>query len=249
MMIQSTKLTRAGRRVLARAAEDFFLLQNRGYPRSAALQWVGDRYALAEAVRQLLHRGVLGQREALSRRAKRCMGADWRREELFVDGHNVQITVESAVVGRTLLLGNDKALRDVAGQSARFRISETSEAAMAVIFRFLGELRPPRMVFLFDAPMSHSGTMAAMYRERMRSLGLAGEAKTVPVPEREIPYEECVVASSDGAVLDRAPRWLDLAHAAILMSDLLQLEVDFSPLILARGKSLELPALTDFRDP
>jgi hypothetical protein len=220
--------------VLWEAAEDFYLFQNRGYPRTPARDWVGNRYALTSLERELLHRGVLGQKVALQRRAKRCKGSDWLDACLAVDGHNVQITVESALLGRPLLKGNDGALRDLAGQSSRFRMTEISEVAMDAIFRFLEAHRPARVCFLFDAPMSRSGELAARYGARMRSVGLAGEARAVPVPEREMASLGGVAASSDRAVLDVASRWIDLACCCLEAFRTLDLLVDFSPLILSR---------------
>ena len=217
--------------VLLEAATDFFFLQNRSYPRKASLEWVGNRYRLTRLHRALLHRGVFSQDRALKRRAKRRLGSDWMNEWLVVDGHNVQITLESAIVGRPLLKGNDGALRDVAGQSARFRMSEVSKMAVDMLFLFLGEHRPRRVSFLFDAPMSHSGELAHEYGRRLRELRIAGEARAVPVPEREIPHRECTVASSDQAILEESIGWIDLASRVLSHAGRIRLAVDFSGII------------------
>lgn len=219
-------------RQLYLAARDFFFLQNRGYPRRSALEWVGNRYELEHLERQLLHRGVFGQRDALRRLARRGRGIVWREEWLVVDGHNVQITVESALLGRPVLRANDGPIRDLAGQSARFRLTETSELAVDLVFRFLSEFRPARALFLFDAPISQSGHLANSYQKWMNMLGLPGSARAVPVPEREFPYAGCVVASSDQAVLEKASRWVDLADLVLSFGSRLQLREDFSPFIL-----------------
>lgn len=223
------------RQLISRAAADFFFFQNRGYPRSAALEWVGNRYQLVYLDRMLLHRGVSSAEAALRRRGKRSRGAGWRAQPLVVDGHNVHITVESALLGRPLLLGNDGALRDLAGESAKFRFREVSALAAEAIFRFLKELRPAEVLFLFDAPMSHSGALSALYRRHMRALGIEGDARAVPVPEREFPYRRCVVASSDSAVMDASCQWLDLARGVLEMSGNLEFCADFSPLICERS--------------
>lgn len=216
------------RSLLLQAAADFLYLQNRRYPRASALEWVGNRYQLISMERQALHRGIFGQAEALGRLAKRCKGSDWRSECLVVDGHNVQITVESALLGRPLLKANDGALRDLAGQSSNFRFTEASEMAMDMIFHFLGEFRPRHATFLFDAPMSHSGLLAGKYREAMKTLGLAGTAEAVPVPEKELPYDRCVIAGSDQAVMEKADQWLDLACTILDAAGSFQIAVDFS---------------------
>jgi hypothetical protein len=222
--------------LLSRAAVDFFHLQNRRYPRRSALEWTGNRYALSHMERDLLRRGVFGQEEALRRRSKQCKGADWQKEFLVVDGHNVHITIESALSGKVLLRANDGAVRDLAGQSARFRLSELSERVVDVVFRFLGAFRPREVLFLFDAPMSRSALLAMRYEQRLRRSGLLGEARIAPVPEREFPYAECVVASSDREVLEKSNRWLDLARWTMEAEDRLQLTADFTNLVLVKTR-------------
>jgi hypothetical protein len=225
------------RGVLYQAAIDYYFLQNRLYPRKAALEWVGNRYRLVAPERELLHRGVFGQAEALSRKNKKICAAGLRGQWLVVDGHNVQITVESAILGRPLLKANDGAVRDVAGLSARYRLSETSELALDMIFQYLNLFRPARVDFLYDAPMSQSGMLAGSCRRRLSSMGLAGDARTLPVPEREMAYAECVVAGSDRAVIDASGQWLDLAHEVIDLSCPCNMTADFSDLILAHLRS------------
>jgi hypothetical protein len=237
--------------LLYRAAEDFFWLQNRRYPRKTCLELVGNRYQLHRLERQFLHRGVFSQWQLLSRHAKRCLGEAWQSENLVVDGHNVQITVESGILGRPLLLANDGVVRDLAGQSARYKLSEVSELALEAILQCLSESRPREVLFLFDAPMHHSGLLASRYRRRIKALGLCGEARTAPVPEREFPYAESVVASSDQAVLDAATHWLDLARRVLERSGLAYPVMDFSALVLtATGRRNVLPAYfqTEFSD-
>lgn len=232
--MQATHWEASRASLLWEAAADFCFFQNRGYPRSSCLEWVGNRHALTSFEREILHRGVFGQKTALERRAKRWLGSDWYAEGLAVDGHNVQITVESALMGRPLLKGNDTALRDLAGQSFRYRMTEVSEAAMDRVFWFLEAHRPQKVLFFFDAPMSRSGALAARYAERILSAGLTGEARAVPVPEREIAALSCAAASSDGAVLDRATRWIDLAACCLEAFLPAPLVADFSPMILSR---------------
>jgi hypothetical protein len=223
---------------LFHAAADFFFLQNRSYPRQAALELVGNRYRLTAFERHLLHRGIFSQREAVSRRAKRVRGAAWQNELLVVDGHNVQITIESYIESRPLLKANDGAMRDLAGQSARFRLSETSAMALDMIFRFFREFPPQNVVFLFDAPMNRSGELASMYRERLKGAGLQGDAHAVAVPEREFPQEKHVVASSDQAILNESTKWIDLACRVIEYFGAPEITADFSP-IMFPGKAKE----------
>jgi hypothetical protein len=73
--------------------------------------------------------------------------------------------------------------------------------------------------------------LSQAYRKRMQALGLPGEARTAAVPEREFPYGQAIVASSDQAVMQAARHWTDLAQAVLGFSGKLEGVVDFSALI------------------
>lgn len=156
------------------------------------------------------------------------MGHGWQSQLLAVDGHNVQITIESFIEGRPLVKANDGALRDLAGQSYRYRLTESSNLAMDMVFRFFEKFPPREVLFLFDEPMSRSGELAATYRQRLHWAGISGDARAAPVPEREIPYADCVAASSDRAVLDSCDRWMDLACRIIEFLAAPRVSADFS---------------------
>ncbi len=190
--------------------------------------------------RMLLSRGIFSQKEALTRRGKLKIGALWRRELLAIDGHNVQITIESRLNGKPLLRANDGALRDISGLSSRYRMSETSDMAMDMVFAFLKLFPPREVLFLFDEPMSRSGELAAIYRKRLAGTGLHGDARTSPVPEHEFPYERCIAASSDRAVIDSAQRWTDMACLIIDYFGPPEITADFSGFILARSANTYL---------
>jgi len=226
--------------LLYQAAADFFFLLNKSYPRAAALDLVGNRHDLDALERMLLSRGLFAQQEALGRLKKREKGSCWQQELLVVDGHNVQITIESYLEGRPLLKANDGALRDLAGLSSRYRMTETSNMAVDMVFRFFEKFPPAEVLFLFDEPMSRSGELAAVYRNRLVKVGIPGGAKAVPVPEREFPYDRCVAASSDRALIDFSTRWMDLACRVIEYFGSPPITVDFSRITLASSAQRSL---------
>ena len=233
-----TTRTDPKRNRLRLAAADFFFLLNRSYPRSRSLELTANRYRLDGSERMLLSRGIFSQRQLLARRAKFQIPAAWRGGLLVVDGHNVQITVESRIEGKPLLRANDGALRDIAGLSSRYRFGETGKMALDMVFDFLRVFPPQKLLFLFDEPMSRSGELAAVYRKKLIEAGLAGDARTSPVPESEFPYEECVAASSDSAVIDAARRWTDLACLVIDYFGAPEIVADFSELVLTKIRNV-----------
>lgn len=209
------------------ASLDFYHLQSRNYPRKQSLEMVGNRYNLTSPERNILNRGVFGQKEALTRQGKRTRTL-CRNRSLVIDGHNVHITVESAILGRLILKGNDGALRDIAQISSSFRLAEVSLFASELICKFLGDQDIGETMVYFDAPISRSGELASLYNELFRKYGVRGKARAIPVPEKIFPYEESIIASSDGAVIDRASLWIDLASMVINKEKIFRPFIDFS---------------------
>ena len=206
---------------------------NKSYPRTAALDLTGNRYNLDALERMLLSRGLFSQQEAIARRKKREMGSGWQQELLVVDGHNVQITIESFIEGRPLLKANDGALRDLAGLSYRYRMTETSNMALDMVFRFFEEFPPGEVLFLFDEPMSRSGELAAIYRNRLIRAGISGGSKGHPGPGARISLRQVRCASSDRAIMDSSTRWMDLACRIIEYFGAPRITADFSGIIFA----------------
>ncbi len=217
--------------LLSQAAADFLFLLNKSYPRRSALELVGNRWDLDAPERMLLSRGLFSPREALARRRKRQMGQGWQSQLLAVDGHNVQITIESFIEGRPLVKANDGALRDLAGLSYRYRLTESSNLAMDMIFRFFERFPPREVLVLFDEPMSRSGELATAWRQRLLRAAIAGDARAAPVPEREFPYASCIAASSDRAVLDSSCGWMDLACRIIEFNGTALITADFADIL------------------
>ena len=113
--------------------------------------------------------------------------------------------------------------------------------ALDMVFRFLGEFPPSEALFLFDEPLSRSGELAALYRGRLAGARISGEAKTAPVPEREFPYADCVVASSDRAVIDASFHWMDLACRIIERFGSPRITADFSGIVISGSAAGKLP--------
>ena len=197
------------------AAADFLYLLDRGYPRSASLQLVGNRYNLDRLHREVLHRGVFAREEAKQRRERLVGPEKLVDSKLLVDGHNVIITTESRFAGRPLIAANDGLIRDVAGISHRYRISSLTHEAIDTLFQVLVKYPPKETHFYLDAPIRQSGELAAKIRSELKSRNLPGDAHALKVPEKQLIGDKGIVASSDSAVLDEVKQAFDLAAAVI----------------------------------
>jgi hypothetical protein len=215
---------------LQKAAEDFRYLLNRGYPRKAALEMAGNRYQLASDERHLLHRGVFSDRDAGLRQKKKIPLEKIRGKDLVIDGYNVLITIEAALSGRPLVLGNDGFIRDISGVSGNFRKTEKTETALQLVSNLLKRIKPRQTLFLFDSPISMSGELAQEVRERLKRENLPGDAMAVRVPEKILIGFPGMIATSDTAVIDQSKRVVDLA------GDIMRRRIKLGSLIRWRGK-------------
>ncbi|MBM4288644.1 MAG: DUF434 domain-containing protein [Deltaproteobacteria bacterium] len=209
------ELRAAPLQTLRAAADDFRYLLGRGYPRTASLTLVGNRYQLAAAARQILHRGVFDLATAHRRRLKLRLLGDCAGQPLALDGHNVLITLECSLRGLPLTAADDGFIRDIGQISQGYRPSPVTAQALELIIGFLKEQGVSPVLFWYDAPLSRSGELAATTRNMLRQHKLAGDAQAVPVPEKHLLAWEGIVASSDTHVIDRSQLAVDPAGEII----------------------------------
>jgi len=196
---------------LQKAAEDFRYLLNRGYPRKATLELVGNRYQLTFDQRHLLHRGIFPDIDSESRRKRKIPIERIRNKDFGIDGYNVIITIEAGLSGRPLVLGDDGFIRDISGLSGNFTKTERTEEALQLILDALKKVKPRQTFFLFDAPISMSGKLAQEVRDFLKKENLPGDARAVKVPEKILIGFPGVIATSDTAIIDQSKKVVDLA--------------------------------------
>jgi hypothetical protein len=203
---------------LLRAAQDFRYLLGRGYPRQASLTLVGNRYQLTGAARQVLHRGVFDPQVAAARRLKLRPVRDLAGRPLALDGHNVVITLECGRRGIPVTAADDGFIRDIGQISHSFRPSPLTEQTLKLLVGYLAAQGVGPVMFWYDAPMSRSGELATLTRSMLQAGGVAGEARAVPVPEKELVAGDGAIGSSDTYLIDRAGVVVDVAGEIIRQS-------------------------------
>lgn len=196
---------------LQKAAEDFRYLLNRGFPRKATIELVGNRYQLTFNERHLLHRGVFSDSDSEPRRKKKIPVERIRNRDLAVDGYNVIITIEAGLSTRPLVLGDDGFIRDISGLSGNYKKTEKTEKALQLVLKVLKRVKPRHILFLFDAPISMSGELAQEVRDRLKRENLPGDAMAVRVPEKILIGFPGMIATSDTVLIDQSEKVVDLA--------------------------------------
>ncbi|MEW6266780.1 MAG: DUF434 domain-containing protein [Thermodesulfobacteriota bacterium] len=193
------------------AAKDLRYLLGQGYPRQGVITFVGNHYQLSKTMRDILYRGVYPGAEALTRRWKMLTPDRIRRRAVGVDGHNVLITLESALLDRDLIVCDDGVIRDVAWISHSYQPSETTEQALDLLLDFLAEHGVLSIVFYLFGTMSFSGELAAQIRSLISGRGLMGRAEVVAFPTEELRGFPGLTASSNSILIDRVAEPIDLA--------------------------------------
>ena len=201
---------------LREAMADYCWLLTRGYSGDAALKLVGDHFQLAARQRLALVRGGCSNLVSDRRKAQRVELAALRGRRVAVDGFNCLITVEAALSGGVVLRAVDGSHKDLASVHGTYRhVSETPDA-LDQLCDTLSRQHPEHVVWYLDSPVSNSGKLATLMRNRFEAKGLAWDVELVKDADRAIQQSRAVAASSDGWVLDEAAGWVDLAGATVL---------------------------------
>ncbi len=200
---------------LRRATDDLCWLRSRGYPDKAALKLVGDRYGLRLRQRSALQRCAVAEDVVARRRAGEVEPEAVRGEPLLIDGYNLLLTVEAALGGGVVLAARDGAFRDLAAMRSHFRKVQQTRPALELIGAHLEDLGCEQAHWYLDRPISNSGRLKALMLETASGRGWPWEVELVPNPDKVLEISNQIVVTADGGILDRGPRWLNLARRVV----------------------------------
>jgi hypothetical protein len=196
---------------LAAATRDYAWLVSRGYAPVATLQLVGNRYSLVERQRAAIARVACSDAVRQRRRANVLLPVELAGRALAVDGFNVIIALEVALGGGIGLIGLDGARRDLASVHGTYRRVLETPRAVELALTALEQARPSALTWYLDRPVSNSGKLAGLLRQRCAGLGTAWTVELVDDADRAVSQAGVVALSADGGVIDAAERWFDLA--------------------------------------
>lgn len=201
--------------VLRRATGELSWLMGRGYAVVAALKLVGDRYGLTQRQRLAVSRSACSDEQRALRRSRCLPFEEAAGKSLIVDGFNLIITVEAAMSGGLLIRARDLCIRDLSSVHGSYRSVEETGRAIQLAGEVLGSLKPAGVRWLLDSPVSNSGRLAQRIKEAAAQALWPWTVETVFNPDKLIQASKAVAVTSDSAILDRAPLWLNLNHRLI----------------------------------
>jgi hypothetical protein len=220
-------LSKISKRFFSSAYRDFKHLKERGYPPTASLKLVGDRYGLPREQRNCLFRGVVESTVARQRLKKIVSPVDVHGAALGLDWFNILITLESYLKGVRVFLSDDGMVRDCAAVHGSWRMTASTDRAVEEILAVLAALAPARIDVTLDSPIAHSGLMAEELRRRLQQSGMAHTVRLERSADYPLKSYEGIGATPDSAILDRASRVLDLPRR------ILEERFAFSPPLLS----------------
>lgn len=198
---------------LRSATEDLSWLLGRGYSERASVALVGDRHQLVERQRTAVRRCACAEASLESRGARQLGIEQVRGRPLLIDGFNLLITLEVALTEGLLLEGKDGCIRDLAGAS---RGPKRSAEALALTATALSPLNVD-VHWLFDRPISGSGTLRGEVEKFAEARGLRWSAEVVSDPDPVLIQAKApqVSATADSGILERCGAWFNLARWVI----------------------------------
>jgi hypothetical protein len=186
---------------LRSAAGDYLFLLDRGYPDTASVKIVGDRYRLSKEERGMLFRGLASTEKARARRRK--LTERPTSKELHVDGYNVLFTLLNYRQGKRLFISSDGFLRDTGGVHGRFTDRSLFYDLARELLAFLPGRGFSAVTVYLDSPVSHSAEHAGFIRELISLEGLSGTCELCASADYclKAARPSCAV-TSDTAVID-----------------------------------------------
>jgi hypothetical protein len=199
---------------LRTATDELSWLIGRGYAPGAATKLVEDRHALTARQRKAVVRASCADEVRHQRLERRSDVTAIVGRSLHVDAFNCIILGESILSGAPVFLGRDGALRDLASVHGTWRRVRETERAITALADLLDEARPADVTWWLDRPVSNSGRLAGMLRDtRPWRVELVDHVDPVVIEQQGLADQECVVATGDAWILDRARAWVDLPQA------------------------------------
>jgi hypothetical protein len=200
---------------LQRASTELTWLLDRGYALRSSLALVGNRHGLTQRQRLALARCTSDATQCDRRRQHEVPRAAVAGAELWIDGYNLLIAIESALGGGVILSGRDGCYRDLASLHGTYRTVSETLPALGLIGETLASWRVPHCRWLLDRPVSNSARLRTLMLELATANAWSWDVQLEFNPDPLLAASSAIIVSSDSFVLDRCAQWLNAARHII----------------------------------
>lgn len=199
---------------LRKAKDEIIWLLNRGYKINSIMELVGGHYQFSMRQRTALKRGTASYTQCKMRCEKNITLETETENYLNIDGFNLIITLEVAISGGVLILGNDGVIRDLAGLRGTYKLIDKTDITILLIKKMLERLKVTGVKFYLDAPVSNSGRLKVRILELINCSDINVEVELVPNADVILSKLRKVV-TGDSAILDKCESWVNLSRLII----------------------------------
>jgi hypothetical protein len=196
------------------AQEEIEWLLNRGYKFSSIIDLIGGHYQFSSRQRTALQRATSSKAQYEKRKETMLPVEAYKEDCIYIDGFNLIITLEVALSGSILILGNDGVIRDLAGLRGTYRLIDKTDEAIKLIGKALKELKVSSAKFFLDAPVSNSGRLRSKILEYSSQWNIPVEVELVPNADPILSKMKRVI-TSDSIILDQCGSWFNLSRKIV----------------------------------
>lgn len=216
---------------LKEAQGDIIWMIDRGYKLDKVMELVGGKYQFSARQRTALMRSSSNTEKVDLRKEKLKTEEAVRGGKLNIDGFNLIVTLEVALSDSLLIMGYDCIIRDLAGLRGTYKIVDKTVMALEVLGRALGYLNVEEVVIYLDQPVSNSGNLKKLIREKSSNWRCKVYVEIVRNPDVILAEMEDVV-SGDAIIIDSCESWFNLSKYII------ENFIETNNIILLDGKAI-----------
>lgn len=199
---------------LQKAQQEVQWLLNRGYKIGPIIEFIGGHYQFSVRQRTALMRATSSTVQCEKRKVKLLSNENAKEGYLYIDGFNLIITLEVALSGGVLILGNDEVFRDLAGLRGTYRLIDKTNKALEYLVKTLKQLKVQKIKFFLDSPVSNSGRLKVKILEYFNETGIDIDVELVPNPDVILSKLENVV-TGDSVIIDECRSWYNLSRKIV----------------------------------
>ncbi|KOF57496.1 hypothetical protein AGR56_14080 [Clostridium sp. DMHC 10] len=199
---------------LKKAQEEIFWLLNRNYNTNSIMNFVGGHYQFSIRQRQALKRSTGSKKDIEKRISKIISCENIKNDNIYIDGFNLIITLEVALSGGILVVGNDGAVRDIAGIQGSYHLIDKTDRALEIIGEAFDDFKATNVKFFLDSPVSNSGRLKE--RILLHSISWNCNISVDLVPNADnILCDMGRIVTSDSIILDKCKSWFNLTRKIV----------------------------------
>lgn len=196
------------------AQEEVAWLLDRGYDIDPVMNFIGGHYQFSQRQRIALKRATASKADFEKRKASLLDYSEAKDKVIYIDGFNLIINLEVALSGGILIIGNDCAMRDLAGLRGTYSVIDKTEKAIDLIGKEFKELKVSSAKFFLDAPVSNSGRLKSRILEHGSAWEFDIEVELVPNAD-PILWEMEGVVTSDSEILNNCASWFNMSRKIV----------------------------------